>query len=170
MKIYLRDILIAMTLVFVGATIVIIVNKDNKKDYSNVKIIDNSTQYYSVSAIVDKYIHYLNEKNKDKIIDMLDINYKENNHINKNNVLKNLKSSSDSNISFLGDIMYYEELNENLDKVYVSGFIQRVSLDSFEVVGNFYIIVLMDKDNNTFSIIPDDDGKQFKEVEKWSQN
>ena len=66
--------------------------------------------------------------------------------------------------------MYYEELNENLDKVYVSGFIQRVSLDSFEVVGNFYIIVLMDKDNNTFSIIPDDDGKQFKEVGKWSQN
>ena len=64
--------------------------------------------------------------------------------------------------------MYYEEINKNILKVYVSGTIQSATMEGYDIIDNYYAIVLMDKSKKLFSIIPDD-GKTFMEVEKWMQ-
>lgn len=167
MKIYFRDILIVIILVFIGATIYIIVNKNDKKDLSNIKVVDNSTQYYNVVSVVNKYVHYSNEDDKSKIFKILDDDYIYKKGIDASNVFKYVRKYSDGNVSFKGDIMYYEKISDNINKYYVSGQIESVSMNDYEIIDeNFYTIVLVDNKNSSFSIIPDD-GKTFKEVEKW---
>ena len=82
-------------------------------------------------------------------------------------MFKYVRKYSDGNVSFKGDIMYYEKVSDNINKYYVSGQIESVSMNDYEIIDeNFYTIVLVDNKNSSFSIIPDD-GKTFKEVEKW---
>lgn len=168
MKVYLKDVVLIMVFIFIGSSIFILINNKEKKDFSSVKEVDNSTQYYDISSIVNKFIRNSNNENKKILLNMLDSGFKKKNHITKENVLKKIPEFSNDNITFLGDKMYYEDLNNKISKVYVSGNIQSFSMDEYKNVEDYYVIVLIDRVKKVFSIIPDD-GKTFKEVEKWMQ-
>ena len=166
MKIYFRDIIFAIIFIFVASIIYIIISSEKNINYSNVKIVDNSTNYYDVAGIVSKVIHLSNDDNVDKLLNVLEKNYIKENKINKNNVFKYMKKYNDDNISFASDKMYYEDINKRISKYYVHGFIESVSMDNYEIIDDYCAVVIIDKKNSTFAFIFDD-GKIFKEVEQW---
>lgn len=168
MKFYLKDVILIMIVVFVLSSVFILTSNKKRKDFSSIKVVDNSTQYYDVSSIMNKFVHNSNIKNKNVLLNMLDSNFKNEKKVTEKNIFNKVKKYSDDNITFFGDKMYYEEINKNILKVYVSGTIQSATMEGYDIIDNYYAIVLMDKSKKLFSIIPDD-GKTFMEVEKWMQ-
>ena len=166
MKIKLRDIILFMVFVFILSIFFILFRHNEKNDFSNVKAVTDSTQYYDVSSIVNKVVHNSN-KDSNLLIYLIEDSYKRKKNINKKNIFKYIKEL-DKDLSFSGDKMYYEKTNENISKYYVSGSLQSLSMDNNEIIDDYYVIILIDNNNKTFSVIPDD-GKIFMEVEKWMQ-
>lgn len=61
-----------------------------KKVDTNYSIVTDRDRYYIVKTSVDTYYAYLNEKNVDNILAVLDKKYVENKKLDKSNVLKEL--------------------------------------------------------------------------------
>ena len=166
MKISLRDIVVALILLFILSAVFIVVRNHDKKVALDIMPVDNSTQYYDISGMVNKFVRNSNDDNVDVLIELLDDSFKEKKHINKGNIFHYVKKYSDNNISFFGDKMYYEEISGTFIKAYVSGTIQTVLLYDSKDIEKYYVIVLVDRKKKLFSIIPDD-GTKYKEAEKW---
>ena len=111
-------------------------------------------------------MNYLYTKDDSKILEILDSEYKRQNSINKNNLFNKIQKL-DKNYSFEARKMYQEEINENVVKYYVKGYlIENVLSDSLIENGlDFYLIVYLDSKNSTYSVVPYD-GKIFLEEEQ----
>ena len=57
MKFYLKDVILIMIVVFVLSSVFILTSNKKRKDFSSIKVVDNSTQYYDVSSIMNKFVH-----------------------------------------------------------------------------------------------------------------
>lgn len=170
MKLGLKESIIILLIIFALAMFIIYGksrSNNNKvtRDIKEAIIVDNSTDFYDVSGIVDKYIDALMNKNTNDIIKMLDNSYINENGISKHNLYKYVQDLSDNNYSFSPVKMYYYEINDDQYKFYVFGHLEIETIDYSTDYKDFYVCVIMDKEKNIFSIIPDD-GSIFKEVEK----
>ena len=76
MKFYLKDVILIMIVVFVLSSVFILTSNKKRKDFSSIKVVDNSTQYYDVSSIMNKFVHNSKNKKKKVLLNMLDSNFK----------------------------------------------------------------------------------------------
>ena len=164
MKIYLKDVLFIIVFAFVVINIYLFFESSDKSK-ETIKIVDSSTEYYDVIGIVDKYVSAINNLEEDKILLMLDDDFMKKHKIGKTNVFKNVKKFNNNRNTFSGDKMLYEKITDNITKYYVSGKIVSQFIDNETVADKYYLIVMIDNKNSTFSIIPDE-GNKFREVEK----
>lgn len=164
MKIYLKDVLFIIVFAFVVINIYLFFESSDKAK-ETIKIVDSSTEYYDVIGIVDKYVSAINNLEEDKILLMLDDDFMKKHKIDKMNVFKNVKKFNNNRNTFSGDKMLYEKITDNITKYYVSGKIVSQFIDNETVANKYYLIVMIDNKNSTFSIIPDE-GNKFREVEK----
>lgn len=150
-------ILVVITLVVVVGTFIF--DKINKKDESNnIEIVTNYSNFYTVNSCLYRVITYLSTNDKDSLMLVLNDNYKNKNSINRENVL-DLFTSVDLDSTFVSNKMYYQEINGNITKYYVSGSIEKNQLYDGDYTNNLvseqtYFIVYLDKKNKTFSIEP----------------
>ncbi len=149
-------VIVAIILVFYQ-----IFNSDKKNN--NINIVTSSSKFYTVSNCISRYISYLNAGDADSIYLLLDSSYKKKNNISINNVL-DIIGGSNNFYSFQATKMYQEELDSNITKYYVKGYIFVDDIDSSTNRSNYYLIVILDTKNSTYSIIPYD-GEMFDKEE-----
>lgn len=155
-----------ISLLVIVAIVLILFKILYKNETNNYTIVTSSSKFYTVSSCVNRYVNYLYTKDDSKILEILDSEYKRKNSINKNNLFNKIQKL-DKNYSFEARKMYQEEINENVVKYYVKGYlIENVLSDSLIENGlDFYLIVYLDSKNSTYSVVPYD-GKIFLEEEQ----
>lgn len=129
-------------------------------DTETIELVTNPNDFYTVSSCVSKYLNYLTIHDSEKILLLLSEEYKNNNSITGSN-LNNYISYFNDRHTFDPREMYVQRLDESIYKFYVYGLIGVDSMLSDTTLTDYYIIVILDRSNLTFSIEPYD-GEMFK--------
>lgn len=131
-------------------------------DTNKINLLDDYNRFFTINSCIYKYITYLQTKNVDSILKVLDETYITNNNINKNNVLEYVDTLNGT-YSFVSKKIYYEQLDDYNIKYYVYGYLVEDLIDSYGKKIDKYYIVLFDTNKNLFSITPFNE-IEFKEV------
>ena len=137
------------------------VNNNSNNNEINYQLVKDYNRFFTINSCVYKYINYLSTNSTNKILNVLDNEYKKQNNINDNN-LYNFVQKLNGNYSFTAKKIYLENNNNNIKKYYVYGYLTEETINGPGNKFDYYIIVNLDLENNLFSIIPDD-GTLFKE-------
>ena len=149
-----RNTIIIVIFGIIAIILVLVQIFGGKREENKINIVTSTSKFYTVSNCVYRYISYLQTKDTDSLLLLLDNKYKSKNNINSNNVLNNL-ISLDGLYSFEARKMFEEKLNDNVTKYYVYGYLVEDDLDSNNSM-DFYVIVTLDTKNKIFSITPYD--------------
>lgn len=155
--------LVLVVAVFILGIYKLFVEKnDNKEkiDTTTISILNDSNRFFTVSSCVSKYINYLSVKDTDNLLILLSKEYKEKEEINDDNLYEKIGTINGTN-SFTGKKIYEQRLSKTIYKYYVYGFTQEELMDSMSSKKDYYLIVILDEENMTFSIEPYD-GEMFK--------
>lgn len=157
-------IVVFLTVVIIGLKLYDYRNpKPMKEEKTKIKLVENYGRFFTISNAGNKYISYINKEEKNNLMLVLSDNYISLNGITKENVLKKLpKLNFNNDYSFEARKMYDEEINENITRYYLYGFLNENLIDGHSKSTDYYLIVDLDIINNTFEITPYD-GKIFKE-------
>ena len=126
-------------------------NKSNKPN--EIQIVTDYNAFYTVDSCINRFISYLNSKNDNNLKLVITDSYK------KKSSISDLYNIVPNNSEFDSRKMYYEEINKDITKYYVQGYVisdaYDVNLtDYYNNRKNLYFIVYLNSDNNTFSIEP----------------
>lgn len=155
---------IAIVLVIVTIVVVCVSfftsKKEEKEEEKTIEIVTNYSNFYTVNSCLYRVTTYLLSENKDDMYLVLSDDYKKKNKITVENVLDvfpNIKENS----TFDSRKMYYEVIDENINKYYVEGvftknqmFDDNVEIDLSEEKS--YFIVYIDIEKNIFTVEPYD--------------
>lgn len=138
----------------------------SSKEKNEIGIVTSTSKFYTVSNCVYRYITYLQSKDIDSLILVLDTSYKTKNSINKNNIIEKL-GKLDGIYSFEARKMYQEKLNDHITKYYVYGYLREEMINQIDDNRNdYYVIVTLNTKNKTFSVTPYD-GEIFKNGDNY---
>lgn len=118
-----------------------------------IKYVDNRNEYFAVKTCIQKYLQNIIVQNSEVLYNLLDKDFISKNNITVENVLENI----DENGKYYDEIILeidemYTIKNENDLAVYfIYGKIAETYEEEFQ---DFYIMVRLDKTNDTFSILP----------------
>lgn len=161
-NIFLLTILIII--IIVGLTLHDYRNPSNGvKVTKKITLVDDYSRFFTISNASNKYINYLQNRDKDNLMFLLSDSYIEGNNINKNNILTKLKLLDEGEYNFEARNMYQEKFSKNIIRYYIKGNLTRIMIDQYTKPIDYYLIVDLYLDNSTFSVIPYD-GKMFKEA------
>lgn len=135
-------------------------SKEEPIDTETISVVKDNDRFYTVSSCVNKYLSYLSSNDIDNLYLLLDEGYKKENNITKENINNFIKPTMEF-VTFSPRKMFEQRLSKDVYKYYVKGYIRK---DTFSQIGkkeDYYIIVIMDQSNLTFSIMPYD-GEMFK--------
>lgn len=129
-------------------------------DTETISVVKDNSRFFTVSSCVSKYINYLTTEDTENLLILLSKEYKDNNAINSDN-LYNYVNKIKSNKTFSPKKMFQQRISKSIYKYYVYGFIQEELMDSIGPKEDYYLIVILDEENMTFSVEPYD-GSMFK--------
>ena len=155
-------IILVVAVLILGIYKLFFEKNDNKEkiDTITISVLNDSNRFFTVSSCVSKYINYLSVQDTKNLLVLLSSEYKEKNSITENNLYEKIEIINGTN-SFMGKKIFEQRLSKNTYKYYVYGFIQEELMDSVSEKKDYYIIVILDEENMTFSIEPYD-GEMFK--------
>lgn len=149
--------LVMSILVFVGVFAFSLNNKDDLD--IKIKRVDNPFMFFTVEQCVNKYIGLILDGNSEDVYNVIDKKYKEENSITIYNALS-------INVKLEGEYYFVaQEMLEDEDvpyKYYVRGELIEELMD--EIYPNSFqyeVIVMLDVENNTYSVIPEEVGEYF---------
>lgn len=163
-----RFLKIAMVIVFISivvisSLIILLSNKSNdnqiqKEEVKTQEIIQVSrvkqrNDFFTVVNCVDRYITYLTTQEPEILYDYLDEAYRKEKGITKENVLNKLETLDDY-YKFRAKEMYVTKLSDGLEQYFVYGILTLEATEEIEGEIKFYVSIKLDKQNNTFSVIP----------------
>lgn len=137
-------------------------NKEIIKEENNVFLLRDYNRFFTVNSCVYKYISYIQNKDIDSLLKVLNKEYINNNTIDYNNIF-NYVESLNGIYSFKAREIYYEELSDKYIKYYVRGELIKETLNSFGETSNRYYTLVFDIENQVFDITPFDE-IGYKEV------
>lgn len=150
--------LLSIVVILVAFSIYLInINKDddisNLTDKESYNIVNNYNDFYTVNSCVYRYLTYLQSKNVDSLLKVLNEDFINSNGINESNIF-NYLTFYEGNLNFSSKKMYEEKVNSNITKYYVYGYVEKDVLDSFPEQIEAYFIVMLDEEEKIFSIQP----------------
>ena len=143
-------------------------NKNNKEDTiqktekNKIKILSNYDEFFTINSCVYKYISYLQSKDYNSVLKILNSDYKKNNNITESNI-ENFVENLDGKYSFSTKKIYYEVIDNNYTRYYVYGYLSKDMIDVYGEKEDRYYIILFDTKNQLFSLTPYNE-VGFKEV------
>lgn len=163
-----RKTLIAWAIVAVIIFIIILfikVNPVEKKEKDKIttpgtNYINDRSRYYTVKNALTKYYSFLNAKNYDAVLKILDTNYVEENHIDINTIT-NYISNEDTQVSYETGIMCLKSVKNGVYTYVVKG--DDIKMNSGDFIKERYYEVVLDGNTSLFSVKPIDD-KYYEEV------
>jgi len=154
--------LIASLLICVGFLIVSFKFDNNKK--ISVKQVENPIMFFTVESCVNKYINLIIAQDSEALYNVIDSKYKKENEITIDNVLS-VNKYLNGNYSFIATSMLEDKEEKN--KYYVKGYLIAESMNT-EYFSNekieYSLIVKLDINNYTYSVILDEVGEYFEQV------
>lgn len=139
-----------------------LLKKDPEEDIdtTTISVVTDRNRFYTVTSCVNKFLTYLTSKNTDSLYLLLDENYKNEKQITKDNIY-NFIGTYNNELIFSPKKIFEQRLSRNVYKYYIKGYISADVMDSVGAKQDYYIIVIQDQENLTFSIMPYD-GEMFK--------
>ena len=134
--------------------------KKEKIDTETISIVKKPNDFYTVSSCVSRYLRYLSDNDTDNLLILLSDEYKKQNSINKDN-LYTFISYYDRSYEFNPRKMYVQRVSKNVYKYYVYGLIEEELMDMDSQEMDYYLIIILDKENMTFAVEPYN-GDMFK--------
>lgn len=131
-----------------------------KIDTETISILDDNSRFFTVCSCVSKYINYLSVQDTNNLLILLSKEYKEKESITADNIYEKIGTISGTN-SFMGKKIFEQRLSKTVYKYYVYGYTQEELMDSPAQKKDYYLIVILDEANMTFSIEPYD-GQMFE--------
>lgn len=134
-----------------------------------IQIVENRDNYYEIKSIVDKFYTYrfmwyesnLDTSQKEEInnalYSMLDIEYLNNNNMNKNNLIKKIDECDYTDVTITN--MNEAQISKNVYIYFING---RLVNRKTSKKKDFYILLKVDMFNHTFSVYLDDFAKMYK--------
>lgn len=160
-KIFIFGLTISI-LIFVG---LFIYSLNSDKEYKiAVEYVNNPIMFFTVESCVNKYVTFLSSGDSEAVYNIMDKKYIKENNITINNALAN-NINLNGIYSFSSKAML-EDINEKY-KYYVRGYLIKEEMDvSFEnsEKKEYELIVKLDVENNTYSIIPVEVGEYFDAI------
>lgn len=122
-----------------------IINEENIEIGGTKKIekVTSRDDFYIIEKCIQKYMGYLKEKDIEKIYGCLDEEFLEKENITKNSITKELENWKTGD--FTAEKMYVYDDTETISEYFVAGLMENKE---------YYIIVKVDYDNETFSVLP----------------
>lgn len=134
--------------------------EEEKIDTETISVVTDRNDFYTVSSIINNYIVYLSSYDTNKILTVLDSKYKSDNAINESN-LANFITKLDGIYAYQPRKMFVQRMSENVYKYYTFGYLRQDTINGLGAKENYYLIVLLDQSNMSYSIIPYN-GEMFK--------
>ena len=150
--------IILVILVIVVLSVDYFLKKVKSNEENKVSIVTDYNDFYTVDSCLYRVMTYINSKNNDDLLLVLNDEFKEKNNVE--NVLS-LFNDIPNNSTFTSRKMYYKKLNDNITEYYVLGYLfpdkyYESMTEYFNSKSNLYFIVYLDSKNLTFSIEPYD--------------
>lgn len=157
-------IIVFIIIMFSGLLLFNYRNLLNKKiNNDKIFLVKEYGRFFSISNAADKYISYLNKRDKNNLILLLNKNYLEINNITNQNILNKLTLLEENNeFNFEARKMYYENIDKNMIRYYIYGYLNKNVMEEYSKPKDYYLIIDLDENNKTFEVTPYD-GKIFKE-------
>ena len=147
--------LIIGVLVFLAVVLINIKPKVNKAEQPNTKPgenhISDRIRYYTVKNAINKYYSYKNVSDYDSVIKILDADYVEKNHIDKDTVTTFI-GESDSSMTFDTGIMCLKSIKSGVYVYVVEGY--EVEMSTGNAKNKIYYQVTLDGNTSLFSVLP----------------
>ena len=131
-----------------------------KIDTETISIVKDNNRFFTVGSCVSKYINYLSIRDTENLLVLLSKQFKDENSVNAENLYDYTGSINETNV-FSAKKMFEQRVSKNIYKYYVYGFIQQELMDSISPKQDYYLIVILDEENMTFSVEPYN-GEMFK--------
>lgn len=134
-------------------------NNSGEIDNNKYVMVSDFTRYSTVSTAINKYYSFINMKDYDSVLKILDEDFVTEKNLNKNNI--NTGIYIPSNLAAYEPNIMYEKKKKGIVTYYVDGYV--VGFSTSEKYRHEYLKVILDGNNFHFSIKPIDEG-EFKEV------
>lgn len=115
---------------------------------TEIRLVDSQSQYYSVIGCIENYYKEILDGNNQKLYDILDIRYVQNNSITQENVIEKSNFGSFTNTEYMVKEMYTQE-KEDMYNYYIQGYLKEHGTST-----STYFVVFVDIYNATYSIYP----------------
>ncbi len=174
MKIF-KKILILLIILLMVLLIILLIKKDIIIQENKEKInyngqfekeeyyteVTNPVMYFTVKECLDKYVNYLSEYNNDILYNLLEDSYKNENGITMENLSNYIQKIDENSVAKI-QRMYVEE-KDNIQTYFI--YAKLVIDDNLngditksESSKDFYITIILDINNKTYAVIPNDGG------------
>ncbi len=165
MRIEKKDYIYIGVLLLLIIIIIIINITNNKSNKEELKynLVENKSTFFTVESCANRYINSLVSQNSSNLMKLIDSSYIKENNINEANIISKLDNFEFDKYTFKAKKIYKEKIDNNTSKYYIYGLLQKVYIDEFDYGTDYYLIIIINEDNNLFSVIPDN-GDIFKGV------
>ncbi len=148
-------IIIILSLIFISIIVLSNIDKESNKNNNDVLkeeyILENDySNFFSVNSCINKYYGYLNSRDTNSLLKILNSSYIENNNINSSNIYTVL-GEYENIVTFTSKGMYK---TKNTNKYYVYGYLTEDLIDEIGNKMDAYFEVDIDFNNNIFSLMP----------------
>lgn len=113
--------------------------------------VESTNLVFNIKQCIQYYIDYINDNNYKAVMKVLDENYIKSNNITEENI-KN-KSSKFMESSYFIDKTYEKNVTVDKSIYYIYG--RLVNSETYENIDNVNFTVIIDSQNQTFSVIPE---------------
>ncbi len=124
----------------------------NTEIINKYTIIGDYSRYSTVSGALQKYYSFVNAKDYDSVIKILNEEYVKDNKITKDNIEDFISFPDDKYVTFDPNIMYRKSLKEGVYSYIMDGEIEE--RDTGDVLGKTYYQVILDGNTFLFSVKP----------------
>lgn len=137
--------------------LILVINKTTKLDNDTTSknvVVNNPSNFFTIENCVNKFINVIYKKETDNIMTLLNDEYINDHGVNKENVY-NYIPKLNGKTTFQAKKIYKDDT-----KYYVYGYLMEETIDSLNIMDNYYVIINI-SEKNIFDITPYD-GKIFK--------
>lgn len=137
--------------------LILVINKTTKLDNDTTSknvVVNNPSNFFTIENCVNKFINVIYKKETDNIMTLLNDEYINDHGVNKENVY-NYIPKLNGKTTFQAKKIYKDNT-----KYYVYGYLMEETIDSLNIMDNYYVIINI-SEKNIFDITPYD-GKIFK--------
>ncbi len=127
-----------------------------EKNGHNIELTTEPTAFFTVSNCANIFITDVNNMNADKVLNLLNKKYVEENEINSDNVFNrvSLDFNYDGTVVYKIIKMYQKKYGKTAYKYYMYGNIYKQEITGNKYVTEYYLIINIDYKNMTYDVVP----------------